>query len=264
MLCFARRRRRIRSAATILDSNNQQLTIKTMDNKETSMVELTTEEQELLEQLRKDRAAKEAAEKTRADREAYKQLTEELVARHLPQLQALNRQMLEVKRAIYEEAAMLIKTKGELYQVKPGQRSHSWRDASGNMRLTLGYHVRDAWDDTVEEGIAKVKQYINSLGNNDETKALVEIILDLLAKDAQGNLQADKVLQLDKYTDKIDNELFSDGVQIIKDAYHTETSKQYIRAEVKDANNAWRNIPLSITEVGDIPMLEQIQTDNSN
>ena len=45
------------------------------------------------------------------------------------------------------------------------------------------------------------------------------------------------------------DERFIEGVQIIMEAYQPTTTKQYIRAEVKDADTgAWHTIPLSVTD----------------
>lgn len=231
-----------------------------MDNNQTVTVEMTVEERAELEALRAERAAKLAAAKAAEDREAYKALGEELVAKYVPELAELSKRMYDLKRRVFEDFAELIRTKEQLYGLKPGQRSHSYRDAQSSRRITLGYHHRDGWDDTVDAGILKVKEYISSRANTEDTKDLVSIILDLLSKDAQGNLQADKVLQLEKYAKESGDRLFREGVEIIKEAYRPEISKQYIRAEIKTSDNAWRIIPLGITEVGNV-VLEQQPTE---
>ena len=132
--------------------------------------------------------------------------------------------------------------------VAPGQRSHSFLGKNGDKRIIVGHYQRDGWDDTVEAGICKVKEYISSLAGDEKTRELVDIILDLLSKDRAGNLKADKVLQLDKYTERIDNDTFSEGVAIIKEAYRPERTKDFIRAQYKDDKGKWVDIPLGITE----------------
>lgn len=227
----------------------QKTTLKIMEQEKRQVVEITAEELEELQALRAMKERKVAQQKAKADREAYKALGEDLVSKHIPKLMELSQQMAKVKTEVYKDFDALIQTKGDLFGVKQGQRSHSWRNADSTMRTTLGYHARDAWNETVEDGIAMVKQYISSLASTDETKVLVEIILDLLAKDSQGNLQAEKVLQLDKYATESGDEGFIGGVQIIKEAYIPERTKQFIRAEVKNAQNKWVIIPLGVTEV---------------
>ncbi len=98
------------------------------------------------------------------------------------------------------------------------------------------------------EGIAKVKMYVSSLAKDSDSETLVNMILDLLSTDKQGNLQADKVLQLAKYADIVNDEEFSDGVRIIQEAYKPEKTKLFIRAEERNDQGKWVNVPLGITE----------------
>lgn len=217
------------------------------------VVEMTAEEAAKLEALRKELADREEAQRRQADREAYKALAEELVAKYMPRIVALSSEMQQLKTDVYREFDQLLRTKGDLFSVKQGQRSHNFRSADGSMRIQLGYHKRDGWDILTEDGVQMVKEYISSLAGNAEDAMLVEIILDLLSKDKSGNLQADKVLQLSTYVDRIESEKFREGVRIIQEGYRPELSKQYIRAEVKTSTGKWMVIPLSVTEVDIIP-----------
>ena len=129
-----------------------------------------------------------------------------------------------------------------------GQRSHSFLSTDGTKRIIIGYYQRDGWDETVEDGIAKVRDYISSLAGDDETRKLVDIILDLLSRDGKGNLKADKVLQLDKYAASIQDVRFSEGVAIIKEAYRPVRTKDFVRAQTKNAMGGWDDLPLGMTE----------------
>ena len=59
-------------------------------------------------------------------------------------------------------------------------------------------YVTDGYRDTVEDGIAIVKEYIESLAKDEKTKALVSMVLRLLARDAKGTLKASRIVQLRK------------------------------------------------------------------
>ena len=48
------------------------------------------------------------------------------------------------------------------------QRSHTFTTSDGNMRLTIGQYTTDGYRDTVEDGIAIVKEYITSLAKDTE------------------------------------------------------------------------------------------------
>ena len=44
------------------------------------------------------------------------------------------------------------------------------------------------------------------------------------------------------------DERFIEGVRIINESYQPVVSRQFIRAEVRQENGEWKNIPLGMTE----------------
>ena len=129
-----------------------------------------------------------------------------------------------------------------------GQHSHTFTTSDGLMRLTLGVNTIDAYRDTVEDGIAMVRKYIESMAKDDNSRALVNAVLRLLSRDQKGTLKASRVLQLRKMAEDTGDETFIEGVKIIEESYQPSETKQYIRAEYKD-DKGWHVIPLSVTDV---------------
>ena len=146
-------------------------------------------------------------------------------------------------RAILGPEPYTFKTKA-----KDDQRSHTFTNSEGSKRITLGVYVTDGYRDTVEDGIAIVKEYIESLAKDEKTKALVSMVLRLLARDAKGTLKASRIVQLRKVAMETGDERFMEGVRIIEESYQPEVSKQFIRAEIRDNNGMWKPIPLGMTE----------------
>jgi hypothetical protein len=119
----------------------------------------------------------------------------------------------------------------------------------GKTRITLGYYVNDNYNDTANDGIAMIKDYISGLAKDAETQSLVDMVLKLLSKDQKGNLKASRVLQLNAMKDRINDPRFSEGVEIIMNAYEPIASKRFIRVEERDnTESEWRTLPLSITD----------------
>ena len=114
--------------------------------------------------------------------------------------------------------------------------------------MILGQYTTDGYRDTVEDGINIVKEYISSLASDEKTKTLVDMVLRLLAKDQKGTLKASRIVQLRKVANDLGDERFLEGVKIIEESYQPEISKQFIRAEQKDENGAWKPIALGMTE----------------
>ena len=54
---------------------------------------------------------------------------------------------------------------------------------------------------------------------------------------------------MEKVAKENDNERMMEGVQVIKDAYQPQITKEFIKVETRGELNQWENIPLSMTDV---------------
>lgn len=183
-----------------------------------------------------------------ADRQAYKDMVNTKVDDIFPLLEEISGRLAEQKQHVYQEFATALEMKKELYDTKESQCSHSFMNASGTRRITLGNYLVDEYDDTVNDGIAIVKGYISGLARDENSRLLVDTVMKLLAKDQKGSLKPSRVMQLRQMADRSGDHRFIEGVCIIASAYKPVPSKTFIRAEAKDENGAWKSIPLGITE----------------
>ena len=212
-------------------------------------VEMTAEEKQQFEEFKAAQAAKNAKEQAKRDREAYRDLVDETIERTIPSLESLSQGIKETKQSILDDFRNVIEMKADVLKLKKdGQRSDTFTNSAGDKRITVGVYVTDGCRDTVEDGIAIVKEYIEGLASDAKTQSLVKMVLRLLARDAKGTLKASRVVQLRKIAEESGNERFMEGVQIIEESYQPAISKQFIRAEVKNENGAWVCIPLGMTE----------------
>lgn len=201
-------------------------------------------------ELRAELEAQDAKERAaRDEREAeYKRLSAETVDDLRPRLMAMSAGIAEVKALAVEELSTLIGLKEDLFGVKDGQKSHTFMNAAGDFRITIGSYYRDAWDETVGSGEAKIREAIRTLGKDENSEALVDAVLTLLSKDKAGNLKIKSVWQLQRLAERIQNDDFTEGLRIIREAYRPERTKTFVMAEEKNAMGAWVSIPLGMTE----------------
>jgi len=217
-------------------------------SKETISVEMSADEYAELQKMKQEKAAIVAKQKQLEERENYKNMVSSMVDELFPMLENLAHSLGGGKKRVYDSFTTAIAMKKELYDTKDSQNTHTFTNAKGDRRICVGYSVIDNYDDTVNEGVEKVRQYIKSLSQDEKTEQLVDAILQLLAKDKKGNIKPGKVVALSNIADKSDSELFKDGVRIIKEAYKPIFSKQFVRAEKKLDNGEWVNVPLGMTE----------------
>ena len=223
---------------------------KKMDENRQTTVVMTAEEKAEFEAFQAAKAKKAAEEKARADREQYRQLVDDEIERSIPVLEEISGRIKESKQRVMDNFKTILEMKGDLFKtkLKEDQRSHTFTNSKGNKRITLGVYVTDGYRDTVEDGIAIVKEYIESLAKDDKTRSLVSMVLRLLARDAKGTLKASRIVQLRKVAMETGDDRFMEGVRIIEESYQPEVSKQFIRAEIKNENGMWKPIPLGMTE----------------
>lgn len=194
-------------------------------------------------------AAKRAKDERKQNLDTFNAMIDEQIACAIPELKDISEQLSTVKKAVFENFRALLDMKKDIMKMtKDGQRSHTFTSSDGQSRIELGFYQIDNYKDTVNDGIALVKDYITSLAETDETKALVDMVLKLLSKDQKGNLKASRVLQLRQIAEQINNDRFTEGVEIIMNSYAPIASKQFIRAFIKGEDGEWLPIPLSITD----------------
>lgn len=215
-----------------------------------SEIKMTEEELKEFQEFQAEKKKKEAAERRKQYREQYNQLVDEEATKAVDKLIVLSEQIAQVKQEVYDDFTAVLDMKREIMgMTREGQQSHTFSTTDGQTRLTLGVNTIDAYRDTVEDGIAMVKGYIESLATDERTQALVSAVLRLLSRDGQGNIKASRVLQLRKMAESVGDERFLEGVRIIEESFQPTESKTYIRAERKDKHGAWKIIPLSVTDV---------------
>lgn len=211
---------------------------------------MTAEERKRYEAWKAEDEKKRAAEERKRQRGEYANMVDDEIRTAIPRLREMSEALKTVKDTIFGNFDAVLKMKSEILGLtRDDQRSHTFTTSDSTLRLTLGVNCIDGYRDTVEDGIAMVKKYIESLAKDDNSRALVNAVLRLLSRDGQGNIKASKVLQLRKMADDSGDERFIEGVKIIEESYQPTVTKRYIRAEYKDEKGAWRYIPLDMTAV---------------
>lgn len=192
--------------------------------------------------------AEERAEKQKRENDiaAYKNSVDEFCRGKFARLQALSNEMRRLKEEIFNDAETLITLKEELFKTKCDRRSDTFTTSDGRITISLGNRTNDGWDNTVEVGIAKVKEYLQSLAKDEDGAKMFEVVMKLLAKDRKGNLRAGAMIQLEQHARRFGDPLFIEGVEIIRQSYRPVDSCQFVSASWKDDHGIRHTLPLSL------------------
>ncbi len=208
-------------------------------------VEMTAEEHAEFLHHKQEREKQRAVELAKEEREAYRALVDQTIEAKRPQLQKQSVALRDVKSEVWRDFKAVLELKAKVIPRKKcaddgvEQYSHTFTNSEGNKRIILGAHQKDYYLDTVEDGIAIVKECIESLAHDSGEKGqqLVRMVMQLLAKNAQGQLKASRVLQLRKIADKLEyGAIFQEEkvVLIGTSSVVSHTNKPVIRRSKKD------------------------------
>lgn len=213
-------------------------------------VTMTPEERAEYEEFRAKKAQEREEAARKAQREEYARLVDDEVAAAVDQLKELSEQMATIKKTIFDNFDTIIRMKREVMSLcKPdGQYTHTFTSSDSRCRITLGNRMVDDYRDTVEDGIAMVKDYITSLAKDEDSAQLVGLIMSLLERNKSGALQPSRVIRLRQLADKRQDPRLLEGVKIIEDSYQPYASSTFVQAEIKGATG-WVTIPLNISAV---------------
>lgn len=226
------------------------------NNEQTQAVQMSAEEYAQFQAFKAEQAKKEAEARIEALRGKYADMSEAFINKTIKKLTPLSESIKKKKAEVLEEFSALQLLKAELLDIdgKDMPKSHTFTNKAGDRRVTVGVYETDAYDDTVEEGIAIVKGYIEGLAQDERSKQLVKMVMSLLARTANGALKASRVVRLHKLADESGDPRFIEGVRIIEAAYRPAISRTYIRCEVRRIDpetqvvKDWEALPLGMTE----------------
>lgn len=199
-------------------------------------------------ELKAQLEAEERAEKQKREDDiaAYKSAVDEFCRTKFFRLQTLSEEMRRLKDEVFADAELLIRLKEDLFRTKSDRHSDQFTTSDGRLTIALGNRTNDGWDDTVEVGVAKVKEFIRSLAKDADSAALTEMVMNLLAKDRKGNLKASRVLQLREIARRSGYSQLIEATDIIQSAYRPVDTCQFISVSYKDEKGVKQTLPLSM------------------
>ena len=232
-----------------------------MDNKERTMVEMTPEEKARFEAFKAEQVRKAKLDAKRIARMQLQQLVDEEMGDAVSALMGCSDTLKTAKSKIFADFDTIMKLRREINEDdnpdSNEQFSFTFTSSDGLQRLRIGYNMNDNYLMQVEDGIKKVREYLQSLAKDEASGRLVDAVMSLLSRDQKGNLKASRVLKLSKMAEDSGNETFKEGMAIIRDAYRPTPGKTYIRCQVKTTKKAedgtesqeWTDVGLSMAEV---------------
>jgi hypothetical protein len=192
------------------------------------ITKLTPEQKEVLHQewLAEQQATK---EKIRETKVTYKELAEEFVVRNIDSLIHHKEITGFLIDKTIEDFQPIKELKSEVFGVKK-QDSHTITLKDGSASISIGQNVLIKFDGTESAGVEKIKEYMKSLSGDNENAIKLGKIIDkkLKVNATTGFLNPSAIIDLNSLRDEFNNEVFSEGLDIIIKAQIRTVSSKYI------------------------------------
>lgn len=178
--------------------------------------------------------------------ETLKTLQDGFCSNWLAKLCAFGKQQTTLVDSVYEDAKRLLDLKFELYEVSQKQDSHTFTDRGGMGSITIGYNTVIGYDGTSDIGIQKINQYLSSLSKDDINRTKIEKILSvLMQRNKKGELNPTRVMDLSNLTNDIDDELFTEGVNIVVSAQFKTRTSSYVAGWMREVDDKGKEIKVT-------------------
>ncbi len=195
-----------------------------------NLQDLTPEERK---QLLQD--AKELQKKEKATRKqnivAYKELSEEYVNEHIDSLVHHHEITDVLIEKLWKGFKDIKELKAEIYGNKVNEQdSHTSTLKDGSASITIGYNTSIGFDGTETEGVAKIKDFINSLSSDDDKNRKLSAAVNTFLKPngKTGMLNPSKIIELSKLKEDYNDERFDEGLEIIFNAQIKRQNSMYV------------------------------------
>ncbi len=192
--------------------------------------------QELLADLKKEQDDKN--EKKRQDRKDYEKLKDMSIRESFELLRGASTALLEVKKSVFDHFDDVLNLKQKIFELTDEQmsrqESHTFTSTDGKVSIIIGSNTVDRWDESVDVGVLKIKDYLKGLAVDEKTGVLVDMITDLLKPNKDGVLKSSRVLDLSKKANEIGDKALIEAVNLIREAYRPSKTSTYIKAKFKD------------------------------
>ncbi|MCK9452837.1 MAG: DUF3164 family protein [Bacteroidales bacterium] len=212
--------------------------------------DLTQEQiKELTEQL-KQKAA-EQANRRKQDKETYEELKNLAIKESFQLLSSLSKTIRSVRERVFDNFADVLELKKIAYELTDEQmekqESHTFTSSDGQLSIIIGSNTVDRWDETVDVGIIKVNEWLQSMAIDEESGKLVSFITDMLKPNKDGVLKANRILDLSKKAAEFGDKKLIEAVDLIREAYRPSKTSQYIKVKMKGENGQDVWLPLSMS-----------------
>lgn len=211
-----------------------------MENKKPQKVRTIADiEKELAE------ARQKAVDEANKKRQNYESIRETTVKGLCSKALELSKSIKSFKNEAFNDMNTLAEILRE-YSERHASGKGNFRIQFGDFRVNYKKQGKPTFDERSHIAEGFIKDFIASKFQEDpDTFDLINSLLER----KNGEFDINLIQKLYKMESRFDNENWKKGIELMKESYSYEFSKDYITFEEKNSNGEWVNIPLNFSSI---------------
>lgn len=202
---------------------------------------------ELEAQLKNAKAAQ--AKKLEAEKQAYEAGKDKTISNILTTAKALVKELGEFKQYCHiemENHAEKLASYGKIRSNSKG--GFTINNTEDNMRVTRRRDTEPVWDERSLKAVDLIKKFLGDAIKKRDIK-MYEILMSFLERNAKGDLEFNRVMDLYKHEDKFDDPRWKEGLRLIKESYSNHMKGFGYEFKFKNEAGKWENILLNFSGI---------------
>lgn len=214
----------------------------------TPVVDIANLSTEALEAALKARKAKEQKAQEAA-KKAYEKSKSSKAIAIVTQAQALFKKLEGFKNYCHQEMdkqGAALAEYGEIRTTSKGGFSITSED--GQMQVTRRRDTEPTWDERATKAVELIKEFLSDTIKKRDIQ-LYEILIGFLERNAAGDLEYSRVMDLFRHEDKFNDPRWKEGLRLIKESYSSHLKGYGYVFKVKNSQGKWDNIVLNFSSI---------------
>lgn len=201
-----------------------------------------------LEQMLKDRKKQEAV-KAEKEKQAYEEGRDEMIEKVILTARTLFRELGEFKTFCHIEMDKQAVKLSEYGKIRSNSKGgFSVTDKNDTMRVTRRRDTEPVWDERSGKAVELIKEFLGDAIKKRDIK-MYEILMSFLERNANGDLEYGRVMDLYKHEDKFDDPRWKEGLKLIKESFSNHLKGYGYEFKVKGDDGKWENLYLNFSSL---------------
>lgn len=201
-----------------------------------------------LEQMLKERKKQEAV-KAEKEKQAYEEGRDEMIEKVILTAKTLFRELGEFKTFCHIEMDKQAVKLSEYGKIRSNSKGgFSVTDKNDTMRVTRRRDTEPVWDERSGKAVELIKEFLGDAIKKRDIK-MYEILMSFLERNANGDLEYGRVMDLYKHEDKFDDPRWKEGLKLIKESFSNHLKGYGYEFKVKGEDGKWENLYLNFSSL---------------